>query len=125
LTGRATIYVIDDDDAVRDSLRMLLEAEGYTVVDFASGAQFLRVERTDGHSCLLLDMHMPGMSGVELLERVRGNHPLMPMVVMTGRPGPATARAAASAGAPVLEKPFMGRELLDAIERSLSAGSVR
>jgi two-component system, LuxR family, response regulator FixJ len=114
-----TIYVIDDDDAVRDSLRMLLEAEGFLVVEFASGAEFLRAGHPDGHSCLLLDTHMPGLSGVELLERVRGDHPLIPMVVMTGRPGAAFAKAAASAGAPLLEKPFQGRELLDAIENSL------
>jgi two-component system, LuxR family, response regulator FixJ len=119
LTPQATIYVIDDDDAVRDSLRMLLEAEGFLVVEFASGAEFLRAGRPDHHSCLLLDMHMPGLSGVELLIRVRGDHPLMPVVAMTARPGAAIAKAAASAGAPLLEKPFRGRELLDAIEGSL------
>jgi FixJ family two-component response regulator len=119
LTRQATIYVIDGDDAVRDSLLMLLEAEGFAVVDFASGAEFLRLGRPDGRSCLLLDMRMPDLSGVELLERVRGQYPLMPVVVMTGRPSPATARAAARAGAALLEKPFRGRELLDAIERGL------
>ena len=119
MKGEPTIYVIDDDDAVRDSLRMLLEAEGFLVVEFASGAEFLRAGRPDRHSCLLLDMHMPGLNGVELLERVRGDHPLMPVVVMTGRPGAEIAKAAASAGAPLLEKPFRGRELLGAIERSL------
>jgi two-component system, LuxR family, response regulator FixJ len=119
LTQQPTIYVIDDDAAVRDSLRMLLEAEGFLVVEFASGAEFLRAGRLDGSSCLLLDMHMPGLSGVELLERVRGDHPRTPVVVMTGRPGAAIAKAAASAGAPLLEKPFRGRELLDAIAGSL------
>jgi FixJ family two-component response regulator len=114
-----TIYVIDDDAAVRDSLRMLLEAEGFLVVEYASGAEFLRAGRLGGSSCLLLDMHMPGLSGVELLARVRGDHPLVPVVVMTGRPGAAIAKAAATAGAPLLEKPFRGRELLDALERSL------
>jgi two-component system, LuxR family, response regulator FixJ len=98
---------------------MLLEAEGFLVVEFASGAEFLRAGRLDGSSCLLLDMHMPGLSGVELLERVRGDHPRTPVVVMTGRPGAAIAKAAASAGAPLLEKPFRGRELLDAIAGSL------
>lgn len=119
MTRQPTIYVIDDDAAVRDSLRMLLEAEGFLVVEFASGAEFLRTGRLDGSSCLLLDMHMPGLSGVELLERVRGDHPLTPVVVMTARPGAAIAKAAASAGAPLLEKPFRGRELLDAIASSL------
>jgi FixJ family two-component response regulator len=119
LTRQPTIYLIDDDAAVRDSLRMLLEAEGFLVLEFASGAEFLRAGRLDGSSCLLLDMHMPGLSGVELLERIRADHPLTPVVVMTARPGAAIAKAAASAGAPLLEKPFRGRELLDAIAGSL------
>ena len=116
---QATIYVIDDDDGVRESLRMLLEAEGYMVIDFASGEEFLRAGRPDQQSCLLLDIHMPGMSGLEVLERVRSDHPLLPVVAMTGRPDAPTARAVASSGAPLLEKPFWGRQLLDAIERGL------
>jgi FixJ family two-component response regulator len=119
LTQQPTIYVIDDDAAVRDSLRMLLEAEGFLVVEFASGTEFLRDGRSGGRSCALLDMHMPGLSGAELLERVRRDHPLMPLVAMTGRPGASIAKAAASAGAPLLEKPFRACELLDALERSL------
>jgi FixJ family two-component response regulator len=123
LTRPATIYVIDDDDAVRDSLRMLLEAEGFTVVDFACGAEFLRLARPDGHCCIVLDVNMPGMSGLELLDRIRGNT-LIPVVLMTGGPGPATAKAAARAGAVLLEKPFQQRELLDAIEENLRGSSL-
>lgn len=119
MARQATIYVIDDDHAVRDSLRMLLEVEGFAVVDFASGAEFLRAARADGPACLLLDVNMPGMSGIELLERVRGDNPLMPVVLMTGRPSRATARAAERAGAALLEKPFRARELLDVIEQNL------
>jgi FixJ family two-component response regulator len=125
LTRAATIYVVDDDDAIRDSLRMLLEAEGFTVVDFATGAEFLRIARPDGHCCIVLDVNMPGMSGLELLDRIHGGNTLIPVVLMTGRPGPATAKAAARAGAVLLEKPFKGRELLDAIEENLRGSSSR
>jgi len=118
-----TIYIVDDNDAVRDSLRMLLEVEGFTVVDFPSGAEFLVGARPIGQCCLLLDLHMPGISGLELLERLRGDKSPIPVVVMTGYPNLAAARAVARAEATLLEKPFSGRELLDAIEKSLRGSS--
>ena len=123
VTRQATIYIVDDNDAVRDSLRMLLEAEGFTVVDFASGAEFLHRARPAGQSCLLLDMHMPGINGLELLEWLGGAKSPIPVVVMTGDPSLAAANTVARAGAALVEKPFVGRELLDAIEKSLRGSS--
>ncbi|MGO8914285.1 MAG: response regulator transcription factor [Stellaceae bacterium] len=111
----AIIYVIDDDDAVRDSLRALLECEGFTAVDFASCAAFLRHAPLQSRDCLVLDLHMPGMGGLELLERLRRDGIITAAILMTGRPDPAIAQAAARAGAPLLEKPFRVGDLLRAI----------
>jgi FixJ family two-component response regulator len=117
----ATIYVVDDDDAVRDSIRVLLECEGFAVVEFASCADFLRYARPDGRSCIVLDVHMPGMGGLELLDRIRRDKMIMPVIAMTGRPDPAIARAVNRVGAALLEKPFRGDELVRSIERIFRA----
>ncbi len=114
-----TIYVIDDDDAVRDSIRMMLECDGFTVAEFASCVDFLRHARPDGCSCIVLDVHMPGMSGLELLDRLRRDKVMVPVVVATGRHDPSIARAVARAGAVLLQKPFRGTELIAAILQGL------
>ena len=102
----STIHVVDDDDAVRDSLRVLLESYGLRVEDFRSVADYLTVPRATGDACLLLDIHMPGAAGTELLAvlRARGND--IPVVVVTGRVDDAIHQAARAAGAiAVLQKP--------------------
>lgn len=117
----ATIYVVDDDDAVRDSIRVLLECEGYTVVAFASCAEFLGHARPAGRSCIVLDVDMSGMSWLELLGRIRRDKMIIPAIVMTGRPNPAITGAVDRTGAALLEKPFRGDELVSSIERVLRA----
>jgi FixJ family two-component response regulator len=115
----ATIFVIDDDDAVRDSLRMLLESEGFVVHAYASCAEFLGGRRPDGSSCLLLDVHLDGMSGLELIDRLEQDHIEIPTILMTGMPDAATRRAVDRIGAPLLVKPFRPGELLDCVESRL------
>jgi two-component system, LuxR family, response regulator FixJ len=117
-----TIYVIDDDDAVRDSLRVLLECEGYKVVDFASCADFLRNARPDGPSCLVLDVHIPGMSGLELLEQLRHDNTMIAVVIISGRLNPVMRRAVDRAGVKLLEKPFATGDLVASIEAALRGG---
>src|SRR5258705_14022829 len=79
------IYIVDDDDAVRDSMRTLLESLGFDVTDFNSALSFLAHDCSNSTGCLLLDLHMPVMGGIELLEHMRERGTNVPTIVITGR----------------------------------------
>ena len=120
------IGLVDDDDATRDAIRFLLECEALSVRDFPSCAAHLEMAACDEADCLILDIHMPGMSGLELLEQLRAEGATMPIILMTGRPTPAIERRAAAAGAvAVLEKPFRGNHLVDIVRRALDGAAGR
>ena len=115
------ICIVDDDDAVRESLRLLLEAYRYAVTDFASASAFLLAAGTDACDCLVLDLHMSGMSGLELLEVLRGRRELTPAIVLTGNSDPHLAgRLEKAQVQAVLAKPVTLECLLTEIERALS-----
>ena len=117
----ATAYVVDDDDAVRDSMRVLLESYGMAVEEFPSASDFLKMGLRSLHlSCLLLDLHMPGMGGIELMERLRELGATIPTIVITGRSDPTSRARAVDAGAyTTLEKPVAEEELAHTISRAL------
>jgi FixJ family two-component response regulator len=112
-----TIFILDDDEVVRDSLKVLLETRNYTVVDFGSGAEVLR--RHDKPDCLVLDLHMPEMTGAELLAKLRSRGDRTPAILITGRPDKAAQGQARQLDVPLLEKPVSPKLLLEAIERAL------
>lgn len=119
-----TIYVVDDDDAVRDSVRALFESYGLAVRDYPSAHHFLSDDRSrerDGLSCcLLLDLHMPGMSGAELLEHMKESGISLPTIVLTGRVDPQLRERVKRAGASaLLEKPVNDDELVQTIRYAL------
>lgn len=116
-----TIFVIDDDDVVRDSLRALLEARQYAVRDFASGREFL--ERRDGAKadCVVLDINMPQMSGLEVLRALRKAGDATPVLLVTGQGSPAIYAQARALGVPLLDKPTPHTALFAAIERAIAA----
>jgi two-component system, LuxR family, response regulator FixJ len=120
-----TIHVVDDDEAVRDSLRTLLESSGLAVHTYPSAALFL--EAAPGIlGCVLTDVRMPDMDGLALQRRLneRGLH--LPVIVMTGQGDIAVAVRAMKAGAlDFLEKPFHDDDLLAAVERALAEGERR
>jgi two-component system response regulator FixJ len=119
-TRRRFVGVVDDDAAVRDSLRFLLEAAGFLVATFASAAQFLAAPEPDRIGCLLLDHHMPGTTGLDLLRRLRHDGRLLPVALMTGSPSAQLTRQALAVGATaVLDKPLTDDALFQFIGNAL------
>lgn len=115
------IFIVDDDDAVRDSLRLLLEAHGLIVEDFKSTAEFDAIDRRHPRTCLILDLHLPGTGGLDYLASLGEDGPGLPVIMVTGRgDGPSRARAFALGAVAFLEKPVDGHDLLSAIERALA-----
>jgi FixJ family two-component response regulator len=118
----ATIFVVDDDPSVRRSLERLLRAAGHTVETFVSARQFLEQADLSAPGCLVLDVRMPGQSGLDLQQVLEAGGHQIPVVFITGHADMPLAQRAIQAGAvDLLAKPFDGQELLDAIARALSA----
>lgn len=116
------IHLVDDDDAVRESLRLLLEVHGLKVEAFASANALLDETRGEGADCLLLDLHMPGLSGLELLELLRKRGILAPAIILTGRYDPLLSLRISKANVfAVLQKPPCTNTLLASIERAVTA----
>jgi len=113
------IAIIDDDEAVRESLLDLLEVSGYSVVTFASAAEFLAFPRIRDTKCLVLDISMPGMSGIDLSNELRRRNITIPVVFMTGHAQDALIKEAKRTGL-CLFKPFAGGELRSAIEAAVT-----
>ncbi len=117
--SRRLVAVVDDDDAVRDSLRFLLEIVGHSVVTYSSAAQFLLEAPVDQLSCLVVDQHMPDQTGLQLVSRLRSRGITLPVALITGSPSPDMVRLARDLDvAKVLEKPLDDEVLLDFIERA-------
>jgi FixJ family two-component response regulator len=120
----ALVYVVDDDDAFRDSLRWLLESAGYRVALFASAGRFLESYRADTGVCLLLDVRMPGLSGIELQAELNRRDDTLPIIFLTGHGDVPMAVEAVKKGAyDFVEKPFANTRLLALIEQVASGDS--
>lgn len=108
------VAVVDDDDAVRDSLQFLLEIAGFRVVAYSSGHQFLDEARPAELRCLLVDQHMPALTGLQLVTQLRARGSMLPVALITGSPSPDLIRRAGQLGiTTVLEKPMADDVLLD------------
>lgn len=116
MNPKPTVHVIDNDEAVRDSLRMMLEAEGFPVRAWGSPLTFLTEASLDQACCLLVDVHMPEMNGLALLGRLRDEGKTIPVILMTGLVDRRIQQAAQQAGAPLLKKPFPPGQILKSIE---------
>jgi two-component system response regulator TtrR len=115
-----TIHIVDDDEAMRDSLTWLLEGEGYRVACFESGESFLAARNDAMRGCLVLDVRMPEMSGLELHERLDMLGSRLPIIFVTGHGDVPMAVAALQRGAcDFIEKPFNDEELLSRVRRAL------
>jgi two-component system response regulator TtrR len=119
-----SIYVVDDDEAMRDSMTWLLEGEGYRVACFESGESFLKARRDNMRGCIVLDVRMPEMSGLELHEKLDDLGVQLPIIFVTGHGDVPMAVSALQRGAcDFIEKPFHNEDLLSRIRRALELDS--
>ena len=115
-----TVCIVEDDESVRRALRRLAYAAGLAVEAFASAEEFLQAGERVAPACLILDLHLPGLSGLELQERLKADGRSVPIVFITAYGNKEVRARALEAGAVAfLEKPFGERSLLDAVERAV------
>jgi FixJ family two-component response regulator len=118
--SKAIVFVVDDDVSMREALEGLVRSAGLKVETFASAQDFLDCRRADGPSCLVLDVRLPGLSGLDLQKRIAEANREIPIVFITGHGDVPTSVRAMKAGAvEFLMKPFSDRDLLDAIQQAL------
>jgi FixJ family two-component response regulator len=124
---RPVVYVVDDDPSIRSLLIKLIRSIGLPVEAFSSSQEFLSSTRPEGPACLVLDVRMPGLSGLELQERLVQSGVDIPVIFITGYGSiPQSVRAMKAGAVDFLEKPFENQALLDAVNRALdrSRGSL-
>ena len=118
------IFVVDDDEAVRDSLKILLETEGYRATGFESAVAFLDGWREGMRGCLLADVRMPDMTGLELQEVVIERRLGLPVIIITGHGDvPMAVRAMKAGAVDFIEKPFSDTTILDSVRRAMEASA--
>ncbi|HTU45557.1 MAG TPA: response regulator transcription factor [Bryobacteraceae bacterium] len=119
------VFVVDDDISVRESLELLVASAGWKVETFASAQDFLLRSRATAPRCLVLDISMPGLNGLELQKRVAAEHPDMPVIFITGHGDvPKTVQAMKAGAVEFLTKPFNDDALLGAIRQALERSRV-
>ena len=117
---RPVIYVIDDDPSVRKALERLLRSEGHEPVTFASALEFLDFTHPDAPGCLVLDIKMPGLDGLELQDQLAKKGISFPIIFITGHGTvPKSVKAFRAGALDFLQKPFEDGELLDAVSRGI------
>ena len=120
----APIYLVDDDDAVRDAIAMMLRAAGRTVETFESAESFVEQRGNASDGCLVLDLRMAGMSGLELQEMLSERQSSLPILFLTGHGDvPSAVRAIKRGAADFIEKPVDDKRLLSAIDHALTHGA--
>jgi FixJ family two-component response regulator len=118
--AEAVVFVVDDDPAVREALCGLIRSVGLRAEAFASAQDFLNSPRPDAAACLVLDVRMPGLSGLDLQRELAGSGERIPIIFITGHGDiPMSVRAMKAGAAEFLPKPFRDQDLLDAIGQAL------
>ncbi len=117
---KPVVYVVDDDPSVRKALERLLRSAGHEAKTFPSALEFLDFTHPDAPGCLVLDIKMPGLSGLELQDRLADKGISLPIVFITGHGTvPASVRALKAGAMDFLQKPFEDRDLLDAVSQGI------
>jgi FixJ family two-component response regulator len=114
------VFVIDDDESIREALKSLIRSVGLSVETFASAQEFLQCRRPDVPACLILDVRMPGLSGLDLQRELTAANIDIPIIFITGHGDiPMSVRAMKAGAVEFLTKPFRDQDLLDAIQQAL------
>ena len=125
LATAPTVFVVDDDDLVRASIQGMLKSVGLRSETFGTPQEFLRSKRPDGPSCLVLDVRLPGVNGLDFQQQLVGAGILIPVIFITGHGDiPMTVKAMKSGAVEFLTKPFRDQDLLDAIHQALDLDRV-
>jgi two-component system response regulator FixJ len=121
MVGRGqTIFIIDDDESVRRALRRLIGSVGLNAETFVTAEEFLQAPEEPPPHCLILDVHLPGLSGLELQQRLKAGHRSVPVIFITAYPDDHVRDQALQAGAlAFLQKPFEEEALLEAVQRAV------
>jgi FixJ family two-component response regulator len=120
-----TVFVVDDDDSVRESIEGLLKSAGLACTSFGTAEEFLRSKRPDGPSCLVLDVSLPGVNGLDFQRQLGDAGIQIPIIFVTGHGDiPMTVKAMKSGAVEFLTKPFLDQDLLDAIHQALDRDRV-
>ena len=118
---KPTIFIVDDDPSVRESTELMLKSVGFHVKTFVSAQEFLKANLQEGPGCLILDVRMPGMSGLDLQEKLVSAKTPLPVIFITGHGTvPMSVRAMKAGAVDFLQKPFEEQDLLDAINRAIT-----
>jgi FixJ family two-component response regulator len=117
---RPIVFVVDDDRSVRDALRRLITSVGMTVETFPTAQAFLSTPRGDAPGCLVLDVRLPGLSGLDLQRELSNTPATLPIIFLTGHGDiPMSVQAMKAGAIEFLTKPFRGQDLLDAIRQAI------
>ena len=120
LKSRTIVAVVDDDPSMLNAAEDLLHAQGFTTMVFASAEEFLDRGAVTQVDCLLLDIHLGGMSGIELWRQLKGSGSMLPVIFMTALDDEAMREQALKTGCVAfLRKPFEGRQLINAIKKAV------
>ena len=114
------VAVVDDDAAVCNSLKFVLELEGFSVRTYASGAELLRAGDIGACDYFVIDERMPGMNGLEVIAEMRDRHICAPAILIISQSSPRVSARAANSHVPIVEKPFLGNTLVEKIREVCS-----
>jgi FixJ family two-component response regulator len=118
------VLIVDDDPAVRETLSLLFSNAGYSVVRFAEGVAFLRAAKERNPACIILDVHMPGKTGIDILKELNAQDYPAPIFIMSGQGDIAMAVDAIKSGAlDFIEKPFRGSEVVTRVREAIEASA--
>jgi two-component system, LuxR family, response regulator FixJ len=109
------VGIVDDDPAVRNALKFSLEIDGFAVGVYANGDELLLEHDLERFRCIIIDQHLPGLSGLDLVAKLRERHIQVPVILITTQPSRALILRADKAGVPIVEKPLLGNALIDKI----------